>query len=148
MLKLKRRTRARVIAIQALYAYHFSQQEQLPNDIIAAQRRTEDENNVKHNADELSIFLIDNTLKYYDSLDEMISQHISESWCVERLEKIILMILRVAVCEIMHTKNTPTNVIINEYTTITAHFADPQEIDFVNAILEKISKYVANQISE
>ena len=73
-------------------------------------------------------------------LDELISRH-AQNWRVERLGKIELILLRLAMFELMHRLDVPIRVAINEALELTARFGDAKAKRFINGILDAASKH-------
>lgn len=78
-------------------------------------------------------------VKYsYDNLseiDSLIEKYLTKNWTINNLPKLLLSILRVAICEIKYFPETPYKVIINEYTDVASDMLDENEIGFVNSVL-------------
>ena len=76
-------------------------------------------------------------LEYYsthnDEVDDIIKANI-KGWTFERLSRVPLSTLRLAICEIKCCK-TPESVAINEAIELTKKYAAPKEASFVNAVL-------------
>lgn len=76
-------------------------------------------------------------LEYYsshkDEIDEIIKANI-KGWTFERLSRVPLSIIRLALCEIRCCK-TPESVAVNEAVELTKKYAAPKEASFVNAVL-------------
>jgi len=79
-----------------------------------------------------------------DELDEIIAAHLSADWKVERLSKMSLAILRLAVYEILFDEDIPGSVAINEAVEIAKKYGQESSGGFVNAILAKIVKLGEN----
>ena len=77
------------------------------------------------------------TLKCYDNLgaiDEKIAQNLKE-WKIDRISKVNLSILRLAICEMMYFKDIPYQVSINEAVEIAKKFGDDDSPSFINGVL-------------
>jgi len=74
-----------------------------------------------------------------ENIDIIIKQNI-ENWGIERLTKIDLNILRLAIVEIIYLKNTPIKVVINEAVELAKTFGTDNSSKFVNGVLGKIIK--------
>ena len=73
-------------------------------------------------------------------IDKEIKKLLSDDWDFNRLDKILIAILRSAFYEIMFQSNTPYKVIIDEYVEISHSFFSGKEPNFTNAILDKLSE--------
>jgi len=62
----------------------------------------------------------------------------SENWKIDRISKIDLAIIRLALVEIFHDKTVPTSVAINEAVQLSKKFSDDKSYQFVNGILGNI----------
>lgn len=91
--------------------------------------------------------LIEGVFTHLETIDTSIRGRLSDTWPYERLSPIIRATLRLAVFELALVDSTPHNVIIDEYTTLTGHYFDEQDIAFVNSILDKIANHLRHQAS-
>lgn len=62
------------------------------------------------------------------------------NWKIERISKVNLAILRVAVFEINYLDEVPDRVAINEALEITKKYSDEKSVSFVNAVLDNVVK--------
>ena len=76
--------------------------------------------------------------KEKDKIDELIKSYLVSEWRLDRIPKVQLAILRVAVAEMIIYPKTSIGVIISEYIMFTECFYTENEFSFTNAILEKI----------
>jgi N utilization substance protein B len=74
-----------------------------------------------------------------EEIDGWISQFLVEGWRIQRLEAIVLAILRAASYELWGMRDVPKTLIVNEYVSMTHGFFTGREPQFVNALLEKIA---------
>ncbi len=73
-------------------------------------------------------------------LDALIQLHLTKGWVPQRLEKVMLQILRSGCFELLYKPDLKTAVIISEYVDIGAAFFDKKETNFLHALLDKIAK--------
>tara|TARA_B100000963_G_scaffold355727_1_gene374515 strand:+ start:1119 stop:1592 length:474 start_codon:yes stop_codon:yes gene_type:complete len=73
-----------------------------------------------------------------NKVDCLIESNLQNNWNIKRLPKVLLSILRVAVTEMIISKNTSIGIIASEYIMFTESFFTDKEYLFTNAILEKI----------
>ena len=99
------------------------------------------ENNNIHNEEakkyiEDAIFGIENNK---EEIDEQIKKNLKENWKIERVSKIDLSILRLAIYEIKY-KQIPFKVAINEAVELAKKYGEDTSKNFVNGILASIVK--------
>ena len=73
-----------------------------------------------------------------NKVDSLIESNLEKDWNFKRLPIVLLSILRVAVTEMIISKNTSIGIIASEYIMFTESFYTEKEYVFTNAILEKI----------
>lgn len=86
---------------------------------------------------------IKNVVKIVTENLEIINNKIVESlvnWKLERVSKVNLTILRLAVGEMMFIEDVPGNVAINEAVELTKKYSDEKSCSFVNGVLDKVLK--------
>ena len=64
----------------------------------------------------------------------------SDNWKLNRISKINLAILRVAIYEMVFSEDTPEPVAINEAVELSKHYSDDKSVSFINAVLDRIYK--------
>jgi N utilization substance protein B len=69
-------------------------------------------------------------------IDGMINEH-TKGWTTERMGKVDLTILRLAVYEIVFDEDVPTGVAINEAVELAKKFGQEESSGFVNGVLAK-----------
>ena len=73
-------------------------------------------------------------------IDEILKKH-AENWAFERIAKVDLAILRLAVYELKFAK-TPPPVVINEAIELAKEYASDDSKRFINGMLDRIAKEV------
>jgi N utilization substance protein B len=73
------------------------------------------------------------------ALDELIAAH-SQHWRLSRLATIDRLILRIAVWELQHERDTPGPVILDEAIELARTFSSDGSVAFVNGVLDGIRK--------
>jgi transcription termination factor NusB len=73
-----------------------------------------------------------------NKVDGLIESNLQKNWNLKRIPVVLLSILRVAVTEMIVSKNTSIGIIASEYIMFTESFYTDNEYLFTNAILEKI----------
>lgn len=79
----------------------------------------------------------DSIMKELDTIDETISKSLT-SWTIDRLFKLDLSILRVAVYEMLFVENIPNEVSINEAVEIAKKYGSNESSKLINGILGAI----------
>ncbi len=69
-----------------------------------------------------------------DPIDEIIEKY-SIGWKKERLPKVSLSILRLALCEIMYVDSIPESVSVNEAVELAKKYATESDASFINGLL-------------
>ncbi|HWA42895.1 MAG TPA: transcription antitermination factor NusB [Hypericibacter adhaerens] len=73
-------------------------------------------------------------------LDDMIAAVLDPDWSVERLELLLLAVLRAGTYEVSARPDLPARVAISEYVAISAAFLGDRETGLVNGILDRIAR--------
>lgn len=79
--------------------------------------------------------LIDNIEK----IDNIIKEK-SIGWSIERLDKVDLAILRLAIYELIFEEDIPNKVVINEAIELAKEYSSEKSYKFINGILGNIEK--------
>ena len=83
--------------------------------------------------------LVNGTSSELAVLDEIIGRH-SEHWRVERLAVIDRLILRLAIWELRHERETPPAVVLNEAIELARRYGTDESARFVNGVLDSVRK--------
>ena len=79
----------------------------------------------------------ENSLK----IDEVITENLV-GWTLQRLPKVSLAVLRLAVGEILFNEEVPTNVSVNEAVEIAKTYGTPEDASYINGVLSAIVKKI------
>lgn len=74
-----------------------------------------------------------------DQLLELV-QPALKNWDIDRVAIIDLVLLKLALCEMLHFPTIPVKVTINEYVDISKIYSTPKSKDFINGILDRLMK--------
>lgn len=74
-----------------------------------------------------------------DELNDIISNK-AIGWKIERISKISLAILKLAIYEILYIESIPESVSINEAVELCKKYATQEDASFVNGILASVVK--------
>lgn len=72
-----------------------------------------------------------------EELDGVISSFL-KGWKIERLPRVVLAVLRLAVAEINYVEDTPDAVVVNEAVELTKKYALEEDASFVNGLLGSV----------
>lgn len=140
------RSASRLAAVQALYQLA-STDDQIPQLVISEFRAwrlgKEMDGDVYAPADE-SLFA-DIVLGAWErrmAVDEKIESALTGSRTMDRLERLVLAVLRAGTYELIARPDVPTPVVINEYVDVAHAFFTGKEPAFVNGILDNVSRQV------
>lgn len=78
--------------------------------------------------------------KLFD-IDELIEKN-SIGWRINRISKVSLAILRLAVCEMLYIPEVPVSVSINEAVELCKKYGAQEDAPFVNGILGSVAKQI------
>lgn len=154
---LRRRTRAREIAMQALFQFDLRGPEYATEvgSSVADVCRTElfagekfNEHGVANTMDralnaiereviEFAARLVDGTLQHRDDIDALL-QGVTRNWDLRRMAIVDRNVLRMAVFELKFCADVPPKVAINEAIEIGKKFSTANSGGFVNGILDRI----------
>lgn len=81
--------------------------------------------------------LFSGCLEQIDQVDSIIKEH-SQNWKFDRISKIDLAILRLAVYELLFRKDIPPIVSINEAIELSKELSTPDSKRFINGVLDKV----------
>ena len=127
------RKSAREAAFKTIFEIPFHTEE-MPIDIISfSAEYSKDEIG---NANDVEYFKSITTKCYdnIDTIDQNITSHLKD-WTLDRLSKVNLSILRLAMCEILYADDIPYQVSINEAVDIAKKFGDDDSPAFINGVL-------------
>ena len=78
-----------------------------------------------------------------EELDEIIGRY-AKDWAIERIARVDLSILRVAIYEMLYRKeDVPTGAAINEAVELAKRYGGERSYAFINGILGSVAKEVA-----
>ena len=82
------------------------------------------------------------TVKVTENLEEINAaiERNSVKWKMNRISKVALAVMRLAICEILYYDDIPVGVSINEAVELCKKYASKDDYSFVNGILSAIAK--------
>lgn len=127
--KLKRRT-ARENAFLAAFASTFDNA--MPDEVIAIHNEV-GENTV----DAFGRNLIENYYEHSAEVNDVIRDHL-KGWTIDRIPRVSLTILRLALSEILYAEEKLPSVTINEAVELAKKFGGDDDYQFVNGLLGSV----------
>lgn len=73
-------------------------------------------------------------------LDQTIHSHLGKNWTIQRIAKMDLIILRMAIFEMNYVSDVPNTVALNEALELTKKYSDDRSRKFVNGVLSNVMK--------
>jgi N utilization substance protein B len=129
---VKRRTRARELALQFLYQLDLRGDDLLPearDSITSEERDTE--------TTRFALRLVQGAHEHKTEIDQMI-QGVAQNWNISRMAVVDRNVLRLATFELLHCQDIPPKVAINEAIELGKRYSTQNSGAFINGILDKI----------
>ena len=117
----------RVIVIQKLYSYFLNKD----NQIIFP----------KHRYRKFIKDVVHGSIERNELIEKSIKENLKDDINENKTELIIKIMIIAAIYEFMYMHKTPINVIISEYLKVSDYFISNSQKSFLNAILDKASKF-------
>ena len=76
-----------------------------------------------------------------EEIDEIIKNSLI-NWTIDRVSKVNLTIVRLAIAEMLYINDVPEVVAINEAIELTKKYSDDKSVSFVNGALDKAFKNI------
>jgi len=143
--KHSRRTLARLNAVQALYQLEHDPQapKTVVDEFLAHRVGAEmDGDQFKDSDKPLFEDIVLHTKERQEEIDLLISGALEKDRTPDRLEVVLLAVLRAATYEFLARIDSPAKVLIKEYVGIARTFFTGKEPALVNGVLDKIAKQV------
>lgn len=146
MAKAKNATRrgARELAFQVLYGLSFTPARTLeelrrsfrvsPDNLVRSE-----ESGVPVETSGFAWELVEGVWSNSAALDKAITQF-SHNWRVDRMGRVELTLLRLAVYELLFRNDVPSKVSINEALELSRQFGEGNAKNFINGILDAVAK--------
>ncbi|MCR5764379.1 MAG: transcription antitermination factor NusB [Treponema sp.] len=142
------RRNGRIIAFQALYSWDVTK---VPlEDLLSfswlekdSELHSEEEKELTDTAKDERTFatlIISGTIEHIEQIDEVIKEHLSANWSMERINKVALAILRVSIYELLYQPDAQIGIIIDEAVKISKNYGTDDSYKFINAVLDNVGK--------
>tara|TARA_B100001123_G_scaffold131942_1_gene153150 strand:- start:51 stop:455 length:405 start_codon:yes stop_codon:yes gene_type:complete len=116
----------RVIVVQKLYSNHLNKD----TEIIFP----------KHRYKKFIKDVVNGTIERKEIIQDIISKELKNDINENKTTLIIKLMIMAATYEFMYMHKTPINVVISEYLKVSDFFVEKIQKNYLNAILDKISK--------
>jgi len=129
---MKRRTKARIWALQILYAHEITERP-LPHtfQLFFGDREVSAEKKAYTRR------LLDCYMDKSEEINDLIERSVA-NWRIERLSIIDKNILRISICELLFLSDIPGKASINEAVNLSHLFGGENSPGFVNGVLDSI----------
>lgn len=133
---------AREYAIQFLFSMDFNEYDNLEKQLEEfldhkEEHREDEEANLNKDSRDYAVHIIKGAVQHFDEIDKLIEFH-TTGWKKERIAKVDLAILRLAIYEIVFNNDVPDSVAANEAVELAKKFSTEESGSFVNGVLGKI----------
>ena len=85
--------------------------------------------------------VVNGTIERKDLIQNLIKEKLNEDINTNKTEIILIIMIMASIYEFMYMNKTPVNVIIAEYLKVSDFFIDKSKKKYLNAILDKASKF-------
>lgn len=89
--------------------------------------------------------VVSGVLVRMDELDATITSFLGQGWTLERLDRLMLQILRAGAYELVARPDVPLAAAVSEYADVADAFYGRSEVGFVNALLDRLGKSVRQE---
>lgn len=129
------RTEAREQAFKLLYSIQI----QHDNSKEQIELYLENNNITNIRMQEYIIDIIEGIKEHEEEIDKKISENLKKDWSLERIPKINIALLKLAIYEIIY-KELPYKVVINEVVELAKKYGEDKSKMFINGVLASIVK--------
>lgn len=140
------RRKSRILAFQALFSWEAS--ESTLEDLLTFSWSYKDSDVLEESpvleseaAKDEKLFaslLVSGTIDRITEIDQLITEHLSDNWSIDRINKVALAILRIAIYELKFQPDSVAKIVIDEAVNIAKQFGANDSYKFINAILDKL----------
>ncbi len=136
------RRKSREMSLQFLYGHDFQERSCAPEEVQQALDDFTQVFEVDNRALPYGRELIEGLCAQRGEIDVLLAKH-SHNWRVERMSLVDRNILRIAIYEMVHGKDVPAQVAINEALEIAKRYSVADSISFINGILDSVQNSLA-----
>ena len=92
-------------------------------------------------ADDFALRLAEGAEVRFEELDDLIAQN-ARNWSTERISRVALAIMRLAIYEMQYEENIPVSVSINEAVELAKKYGGDEDASFINGVLGGVARSV------
>ncbi len=136
----------RSLAFQTLYALAFTPASTI-QEVAKAFRKTPEQGEPSEKSGDPQGFaweLVEGVWTNMEDIDAHLASF-SQNWRIERMGKVEITLLRLALYEIIYRRDVPPKVAINEAIELSKQFGDDGSRGFVNGILDAAAKALESE---
>ena len=122
---------SRKLALSSIFSWSFSEPD-IDKNVETSAEILEEEGVSYDN--ELTKFIVNGVREHTDEIDKIIEE-CAPDWPLDKIAKIDLVILRIAIFEILFGKKTPVKVAIDEAVEIAKEYGNDTSHKFINGVL-------------
>jgi N utilization substance protein B len=140
-----RRQAARLAAVQALYQWQEGQHApaEIVEQFLNVRTGEAGEGGMRRDADRpLFKDVVEGAAGHGEELRATVSSALAQDWTWGRVDRLVRAILLAGAYELVHRRDVPPKVAINEYVEIAHAFYDQGEPTFVNSVLDRVARQV------
>lgn len=127
------RKTAREAAFKTIFEIPFHSNE-TPSDVINFGTKYEEYKLATQSDTNYYVDVVSMCFENIEAIDRKISSFLKD-WTIDRISKVNLSILRLAICEITYIEDIPYQVSINEAIELAKKFSDDDAPSFINGVL-------------
>lgn len=134
---VRRRTRAREVALQILYQFDLRNERYDPELGQELAALISEQSNGDGEVQSFALRLVQGTLSQRDAVDQRL-RAVTRNWDLRRMATVDRNVMRMAIYELMHCADVPPKVTINEAIELAKKFSTANSGGFVNGILDRV----------
>src|SRR5690606_29077651 len=125
----------RIVALQTLYEQDF-RREAGDSTFDVAEILNRNTSRYRETIDDTEFIgqLVDGVIKHQDELDKIL-QPLAPEWPIEQIARMDRVVLRMGAYELLHAKDVPPKVVINEAVELAKAFGGDNSSKFINGVL-------------
>lgn len=130
------RSAIRELAFRLIYSQEIQKNEDIEEqvELYIEANEIKDKNAIEYIKD-----VITGIKKNEEEIEKMIQKNLKADWKIDRIAKVDLSLLKLAIYEIKY-KEIPYKIIINEVVELSKRYGEEQSKNFINGVLASIVK--------